>query len=492
MKNPPEILNKIPQPKPSKVQMRETLWARGDISTFLLDSAQKDFDKRIKSSDEKIQVILSSRRLGKTFYCMVLAVEYCLRNPKTIVKFLAPTKIMINEIVGDIMPKILESCPEELKPQQMKSKYSYIFTNGSKIQLAGSDSGHAEKLRGSFAHLCIVDEAGFCNDLTNTVKSVLLPTTLNTRGKIILLSTPPKDLEHDFLSFVEEADAKGTLIKKTIYDNPRITAEEIAEIEAAYPGGRDNLEFRREFLCEIQKNTELAVVPEFDDLLEKKIVQEWPRPAFFDSYVSMDLGFKDLTVVLFAYYDFKRAKVVIEDELVMNFQESNNNIRTLMENIALKEAALFTDALTHELKAPYLRISDINHIVTKEISVVSGGRMNFVPATKDDKQAAINNLRVMVSGEKVIINPKCKVLIRHLKNAKWSKSNKNVFDRSVDNGHYDAVDALNYLLRGIVYGKNPYPRFHGMDSQDLYVVNNKPQESVKDIATIKALFNVRK
>lgn len=487
-------MSEIVSKKYSKEVLIEEAWRRGNISVLKLDPAQKDFDRLVKESKEKIPVILSSRRLGKSWWALVYSIETCLKKPNAVVKFVAPTKEMINDIIEKTMPKILEDCPPLLKPVQLRSKYTYKFHNGSRLEMAGINSGHADKIRGSFADLCIVDEAGFCNDLLNTVRSVLIPTTTNTKGKIVLLSTPPIDLEHDFLKLVEDAEARGVLIKKTIYDNPRIQPDEIEQILAAYPGREKHPDFKREYLCQIQKNTELSVIPEFDDELIKTIVREWHKPPMYDCYVGMDLGFKDLTVVIFGYYDFRAAKLIIEDEIVMNFQEHSNTLKKLVDQMHEKESTIFTDPLTHDLKTPS-RVSDLDYIVMKEIYHFSAGRISFTGAKKDDKQAAINNLRIMVASEKLIINPRCETLIRHLKNAKWSRTTKNTFDRSVDNGHYDAVDALLYLTRAVDYSKNPFPRFYDYNQNDLYLRpgisknNGINQESVN---TFKTIFKIGK
>jgi len=460
----------------SSVQAKQELWRRG-ILGWKLDPFQKELYQKFFSSPEKIQVVLCSRRLGKTYAVFTIAIEQCLKKPNSIVKILAPTKLMIDDIMTSLFPMILSDCPETLKPQPIRSKYTYVFPNGSRIQLAGTDNGHAEKLRGSYADLCIVDEAGICRDLTNTVRSILIPTTMNTKGKILLLSTPPKEPDHDFMKFVEEAETRGTLIKKTIYDNPRITQDEIDQIIAAYPNGIKDPEFRREFLCELIKDATYSVLPEFTPELEKIIVKEWPKPPFFDTYEAMDIGGRDLTVLLLAYYDFRAAKLIIEDELVFDFREENNTYKVFLTELKKKEDVLWLNPLTEELRSPYLRVSDINYVVTEELYKVSREldshrTISFVATKKDDKEAAINVLKMMLSAGKIIIHPRCQTLIRHLRNVKWSKSRTDKkFARSPDNGHYDAVDALIYLARSVIYSKNPYPARYDYPQGDLYVVN---------------------
>lgn len=452
-------------------QIKALLWERGDL-TWKLDQFQKELYNTVLNTKEKISVVLCSRRLGKSYAVLVMAMMLCLQKPKTIVKILAPTKDQIDDITGDLIPQIIADCPEELRPVPHKSKFTYNFLNGSKIQLAGADSGHSNKLRGGFAHLCIVDEAGFCNDLTTTIRRVLIPTTMNTRGKILLVSTPPDDPDHEFIDFINEAEEQKTLIKKTIYDNPRIKKEEIDDIIKSYPGGAEHPDFRREYLCHLIKDPKRSVLPEFDGVLESKIVKENVRPPFFDSYVAMDLGGRDLTVALFAYYDFRKNKIVIEDEVVVDFKKPNESIPKLTKAIEDKIKQYWFDPITNQERPVYKYISDINYIVTNEIRQCSNGKINFLIPKKEDKEAAVLYLKTLLLNDSIIINPRCKTLIRHCKNAKWKRSQgERIFDRSPDDGHYDALDALIYLVRSVDFNRNPYPAFYDYNLKDLYVNN---------------------
>lgn len=474
----------------SPQQAKNELWRRGNLS-YKMDDVQKEIAKCIRDTDEKIFVVLCSRRLGKTYMGCLLAVETCLKKPNSIVKFLAASKLQVENFITPILREIFEDCPEALRPANVKSKYTYTFPNGSQIQLAGSDGGHAEKLRGSFSHLCIVDEAGFCRDLENTVRSILLPTTLSTKGKIILISTPPHEMDHDFMKFREEAETRGAYVKKTIYDTDRYTIEEINQMAAAYPGGTKSIEFRREFLCEIIRSvTDGSAVPEFDDALQAILVKETKKPAFYDCYVAMDIGGKDLTAVLFGYYDFLTSKIVVEDEIVMDFKEQHNTVKRLAEMIVKVEETRWTDPLTQEQKTPLIRVSDINYIVMDEIRRASQNKLMFVPVKKEDKEAVVNNLRVMLTSEKIIINPRCTNLIRHLKNVKWAKG-KNIFARSPDNGHYDLVDALCYLARSVIYNKNPFPSYYNLNQKDLYILRDQPRGEDQIIKAFKKAFRVK-
>jgi hypothetical protein len=195
-----------------------------------------------------------------------------------------------------------------------------------------------------------------------------------------------------------------------------------------------------------------AIIPEFTADAEKDIVCEVERPGFFDPYVSMDIGFIDLTAVLFGYWDFELGILVIEDEYVLNKMTTDQ----LARGIRAKEERLWNG------KKPYMRISDTDLIVIGDLTVLHD--LNFISTQKDNKEAAINQVRLLVNDRRIKINPRCRVLISHLRHGVWNK-NRTRFDRSADHGHFDCVDALAYMIRNLDRSHNPFPsQYAGLDS----------------------------
>lgn len=482
-----------------KLLARQTLWRKGNLSWICHPVQKEMYDLFYASEENSISCWLLARQSGKSYLLAILALETALRNPNGIVKLVTDTKVHVKTIFEPVFRELLAmDCPEDCKPTYNTSQFTFNFSNGAQIQLAGSDSKNYERLRGQKSLLNLVDEAGFCSDLEDMVESVLIPTTTHTGGKIILSSTPPQEEDHPFHKFIERAQLEKRFVKKTVYENPLLTPEKI-ELLAKQFGGKTSERFRREFLCEIVKSSDSSVVPEFTDELCKEIVKEWPRPPFFDTYESMDLGFKDLTVILFGYYDYRAAKLIIEDELVLDFKEKHVHLDKLISEMRLKEEKLWTNPFSNEIKYPKSRVSDINYIVTSEISRLSKDVMkperqiNFSTADKYDKEAAINNLRIMLSSKKIIIHPRCEALIRHLMNVRWkSKSKKDDFARSADDGHYDAVDALLYLIRSISYSHNPYPGSYGYDTANLHVQNPNNFNKGDPASIYRKIFNIKK
>lgn len=435
----------------TREKAREILWRKGNL-LFKLDSTQKELYDFVHNNPNQIIVIGASRRLGKSYFLLTLAFEECLKKPNRIVKYVAQTLKEVKKITDYLIKQLTADCPKDLIPHFHTHYHSLMFPNGSQIHFAGTEMNRAENLRGSEAHLCIVDEAGFCNNLDYIVNSILFPLTTLTKGKIILASTPSISVDHPFIKLMIEAEKEGRLIKKTIYDNPRLSPEDIEQI-AQQIGGKDSIAFRREYLVEIISSDTDAVLPEFTKSVEEEIVKlNYQRPPYFDAYVSMDIGGKDLTAVLFAYYDFLNNIVVVEDELV--FKETVLSDE-LAEEIKKKEKELWGYAPNK-----IFRYSDNNNLILLNDLVVKHDLV-FIPTRKDDKKTALNDVRTRIKTKKLIIHPRCVNLVRHMRAAVWA-TNKKDFAKSSENGHYDCVDALVYLIRNINYHRNPYPENYNL------------------------------
>lgn len=488
----------------SKKEAIRQLWKIGNLN-YKRHKTQLKIKNYINDASSSIISILASRRLGKSFEVLLQAIELCNTKKFAIVKYICPRLKMVKTIVNVNMRIILEDCPEDMRPEWRENDKIWIFPNGSEIQFAGTDNGSHENLRGGSADLCIVDEAGFCDHLDYVIKYVLRPTLLTTRGKIIMVSTPSKNSDHDFIqNFILPAMAAKDLIIFNIYDNPMLSKEIIEELKSEYPDGENNEAYRREYLCEIIRDKDTVVIPEFTPEKENEIVKTQQRPPFYDIYTSGDVGFRDLTVYLFAYWDFKKATVVIEDELVMNGPEMTTE--KLAENIKEKEFNNFNkindngETIGEHI---YMRVMDNNLIMMNDLNRLHN--LNFLATDKDNKEAQINQVRMMISNNQIIINPRCKHLIYHLKGASWKGSNSinrifahlsDTADHSVRGGHADAVDALIYLVRNIVRSKNPYPERWGLpQGEDIFFgyqqlaalehIDGELSTSVKMIMNIK-------
>lgn len=472
----------------SKNEAIELLWRKGNL-TWKLNSAQKQLYSKFTDTSHKIVVWNCSRQQGKSHTLIVLALEFCLKKAEAQVKYCAGQQKMVGKIIKPTIKKFIKEMPKDLQPRWDIHMGCYEFKNGSLLYLEGIDGNKADDLRGTPADLIVIDEAGFVDGLSYAINSVLLPMTSTRKGRLLIASSPPKSAGHDLKKIIEDAEFKGAYIKKDVYEyledvkndppffRDRLPPEEVEELRKnTLPNDWD-----REYLCKLISNKEHQVIPEFTEEAESELVKEWPRPPKFDIYESMDLGTKDLTAVIFAYYDFRAGKIILEDEFSCHGRDANTSF--IAQNILEKEKTLWTD-INGFMQAPYRRVADTNEKIAQQDLARDYG-LHFLPTRKDDKDAAINALRILIQEKKLIINPRCRQIIAHLKNATWNKSRKD-FDRSPDSGHYDFIDALIYLVRNIDRFHNPYPS--GFDiSKDSFLWNpiNKLNHNAQ---AIKSLF----
>ncbi len=210
-------------------------------------------------------------------------------------------------------------------------------------------------------------------------------------------------------------------------------------------GGPESTQARREYYAEMVTDETMAVVPEFVRTKADLIESVEPIPPYRDLYVAADFGFNDLTAVLFAYYDFQKALVIVEDEIVVQ----RISAIEVCNQIRQREAALWPSRVNEPFRfadAPLQMLADM----------AGYGGVAFGPVKKDDKMAALNELRMACLHKRFRIHPRCKNLIEHLENAVWN-TNRTTFERSGKHGHFDCVDAMIYLLRHVSPNSNPYP-----------------------------------
>jgi hypothetical protein len=465
----------------TREQAIEQLWDHGALD-YKLSEPQKIIKQGILDDKSKISVVMCARRLGKSYLALTMCVEKCLQKPDTIVKYVFPKQKAAKKNILPIMKTILEDCPKHLKPTFMTADLLYKFPNGSELQMAGSDNGNIENIRGGNSSLNIVDEAGFCDDLAYAVRSVLGPTTKLTQGRTILVSTPSRFEHHEFIQeFVLKYQAENRIRVFSIYDNPQFTEAIIKDALDDYPEGEKDPGFRREYMCEVVRSADTSILPSFNSECERVVVQaDYPRPVFFDSYVSMDIGGSDLTAILFGYYDYLNATTVIEDELIFGKEV---NTEKIAEGIRKKEASLWLNPIDKSLMPPYLRIADNNNLILLTDLQREHGII-FIPTRKDNREAAINSLDVALSQHKVVIHPRCTHTLYHMKFAQWNntrtkfKQLKSSPSGEIKGGHADALAALIYFHRNIIKSKNPYPLGHGgMSGENVFQSQLKKEET---------------
>jgi len=392
-----------------------------------------------------------ARRFGKTFTVLLHLNELAQRYPGIRLRYAAPTEKSLKSYVKPNMRVILNDCPNELKPKFRMQESLYLWPNGSELWLAGTDKEHAEKLRGPGTDLGVIDEAGSMANLKYVLNDILLPSTMDTDGRLVVISSPPKTPGHDFTLLCAEAEAQGALLVQTVWQNSWLTSrpDKLQEyIEAS--GGLESTTWKREYECQDVVDEAIAVIGEASNQeLMKEVVQAVERPEYYHSITSMDPGFSPShTGILFGYVDFLKGYLVIEDEIDMLRMRTD----IMAERIKTKEEALGFGQPTS--KSKHMRWSDIEPRLLMDLD--SMHHLSFASTSKDNLAAMVNHARVLMSQKRIRIHPRCKTLIAELKAVTWNEG-KTGFDFSTQFGHYDLVSAFIYATRNADWQSNPYP-----------------------------------
>lgn len=412
-------------------QINQIRWMRG-LLRWKLHAAQKLIYDKIRAlpQSQREALIFCSRRFGKSYLGIILALEDAIRNPGKQVAIVGPSFKQTKAIVTPILKDILKDAPKGLVTQS-KSTSTWNISNGSSLILGGFDT-IAESFRGLDIFSLYLEETGSAtadlDEYSYLLYSILFPTLMHSRGRIHHLTTPSRIVDHPLhIETLPKCKLSDAFYLFTIEDNPLLTKEDIeAEIELL--GGRDSVSTQRELFCQIKRDDSITVVTTFD---ESRHVQAITPSHPLKYNAGGDLGYtNDLSVFLLAGYDHNIGKVLVLDELSFAPETPSSKIVETLHK-------------TWQQKPTY--IADIQG--NTRIDMATLGLDAYEPV-KDKFDSTITFIRNEFYNDRLIIDPKCKLLIETLRSATFNKQ-KTDFLRTATLGHADALMALVYLLRSI-------------------------------------------
>lgn len=422
----------------------DSLWCRGVIAPWYLRDDQADIYALLVRS--KSPFIECARRYGKTTVILVYVLERLIQNPGWVCRWCEPDKNQAREIVIEEVNRIQSFVSEQYRFEWTVTDSFFIHPCGSKMYLRGINHDRGDSARGPTSHIIVADEFGTWRDPNYVVSSALRPQLDTTNGPFIIASTPPEDLGHAYYDHKAKAINNNRFIQKTIHDNKSYSKERIEEI-CTEAGGPTSPAWLREYLCLPVSTPEKLVIPEFNKDLH--VVTEYEIPQSFTPYVGVDLGLNDCTALIFGFYDFEKATLVIQDEVIIN----GKNTKEITDTAKAKETELWGKRKVTQ------RWSDNDMQQLYDMHSIYGYSAH--PTRKDDKLAAINSLRLRFTNQKIKIFSRCKGLIFQLQVGIWNDK-RTSFLRSETTGHLDAIDALVYLNRNVNERINPFNPAEGV------------------------------
>lgn len=422
-----------------------------------------------------------SRQLGKTTWGAVKCIEQALTKRRAKIRVGTAFLTDLEQFVIPAFEFVLDDCPAHLRPKWNSQKYLYKFpSTEAEIRLVGLDR-KPNGLRGNKLDLVLLEEAGFISNLRHLYQYVLIPATTHVPdAKILMLSTQPDSPDHDFNSFCDQAMEENCYIQLDIYQNPLLTEEDIERL-AKEMGGKTSIAFQREYLCRRVVDIERAIVPEFDKARHVVERENHDIDKFWHRYLWMDMGVqKDLTVILFMFYDFRKAQAYVEDEIVIR--------GPVVTTKKIAEAIIQKTEERPEYKKAYRKIADSSHPLLLN-DLASDYQIHFTATNKGKLHEMVNELRVFVGANRLVAHPRCTHFIGSMLSGIWDKARKE-FARSPVHGHADAIAAAVYGVRNLDLNTNPIPATYGVDLGNTFLALQRPRLS-ENAKTFQQGFKIR-
>lgn len=450
----------------AKEEAIQQAWEIGRLRYKLQPKQREAYDTVWRANPEEPFCFICHRGFGKTFIESVICMETSRQAEESeSILIISSTLKKLRTVVKPAFLEVMRDCPDDLRPSYNTQDSFWEFPTGVRAHLVAAERGRIEDIRGIHkVRSVLIDEAAFFGDeedsypLDHVINAILIPMFIRTKStpRIIISTTPPETPNHPIKAIFQQSSLSGCVAVFNIYnsDIPQTKIEEMHRRMLAMPGGE--LAWQREMECKWVIDSSRLIIPEWDSKYEANI----PRDDFFplyDKYFALDIGSVDKTVGLLYWYDFSKAQLNFEDEIV--YEGRNWTTDNLAGELKAKEAGYWGPQ-----GKVYRRVADSdNQILLADLTHLH--KLPIMPTTKNSLNAMVNQARMWVKNGRVRVNPRCKLLIQTLRDGIWNKS-KDEFGRTTALGHMDALAAFIYGIRNIDEAHNPIPVTYGFQPEN--------------------------
>lgn len=283
------------------------------------------------------------RRMGKDLLALYLACKRCIEVANSVVYYVFPTmkqgKMMILDGYSNNKKKIIDEVIDRkvldlpLKSDKLYHSDNTIrFKNGSKIYFVGSQDAN-NKVGGNLDLLVISEMALIQN---KDIMMYLIPSVVNIKGKIILVSTPRFGSE--FNKMIEEKPQKWFIDVLNALDSRAVEAdgtrvytdEKLENVKSLMSESK----FKQDILCDIDVANENAIYA------ESLLKAEWVKDLNISNkklYVSEDLGINDSTALVFTIDNTMIHHYAATDKATIHYIEY---IKAFMKQANIKDVEI--------------------------------------------------------------------------------------------------------------------------------------------------------
>lgn len=427
--------------------LREVLWRRGDLE-FLLWDQQLPIWEAMDGLPNHITefILLCARQFGKSSLGVLRALSRAIKHRDSCILIMGPDTRQTKDIVRPKMRLLTQTAPKGLI-KQMKAENRYhiyhdLDPNASDYTeiIIGGMNENSTSQRGKTVQEIFVEEIGDQNGdhFLESMEQDLGPALTHSKnGKITYLTTVPPIPDHPFITQTMVKAEKNNAIKIYTIDDNKALSQEQYDACVERSGGKHTVGFKREYMCQVVRDTNLVVLPDWD---QKRNVMDVELPAALRMHTTIDWGgVRDKTCAILHYYDYLRDVDVFWDERVF---EPNTPSSVIIEECRAMEAQFLAMRDYHSIASRFI---DAPHQFVYVDLVAQYNYPATIP-TKPDWKSAVNTLNNRFKLGKAVIHSRCKFLTLSARSGMLNKT-KSDYDRSTVLGHCDGIAAMKYAVR---------------------------------------------
>lgn len=366
----------------------------------------------------RYKVLNWGRRSGKTteFAYEALGTALTVKNAK--ITYYAQTFGDARDIAWDIFLQVFGDAIIKKNETLLEIVVKNTVGGTSKISLKGWESVvTSDKGRGTENDLLLIDEVAFCRGFKEYWDTVLEPTLLTTRGRVVFGSTP--NGFNDFYDLANQAqrDEDWFYSHATSYDNPHNDKEWLDKKKVEMPEDR----FAQEYLADFRKQ---------EGLVYKEFLRSYHlynEDIDTKEYLGgVDFGFTNPCGILSVKKDTKGIYWVSEE-----FYETEKTDQQVAEIVSAKEF--------NKVYADPENPAGIQELKNKRVNVCE------VIKGKDSVKNGINKIRELLKQRRIRIHQSCINLIWEFETYHYPKK------RTEGNEHELPVKQNDHLLDALRY-----------------------------------------
>ncbi len=376
------------------------------------------------------------RRAGKDFAIFNWCIEQLIKKSQTCF-YIMPTYSQAKKVIWDSSTiegvRFLDFIPAEVIAQKNQQEMKIRFTNGSLLQLIGSDN--IDSLMGTNPQIVVFSEYAI---QTSAAWDYIRPILKVNKGYAIFISTP-RGRNHFYDLYQMAKTQPDWWVQTLTYKDTGVLTDD--DIDKEILSGMSEELALQEYSCSFDRGVDGAF---YARLITKMHNENRIIPLAYDPYklvhTSCDLGWDDCTAIIFFQLDGEQIKI-------FDCEEYNNKTLNWFKDILIKRGYKYgTHLFPHDVE----HVDGLSTGLTRK-EILEDMQ---IPVTKVPKSFIVDGIeaaKVLLSSRIIINSTKCNHLLKCLENyhREYDDKRKVYAGKPAHDWSSHMCDAMRYLAEGL-------------------------------------------